>query len=98
MVWGKAMTDELIQLIKEQALEIREPNQPPFLLKNGGTSRFYLDCRKVTLHDRGLYLIVNTIWNKLLGLPYDIDAIGGPCVGADPIVGGMLLCWLSWQS
>lgn len=85
--------DNLIRLVKELALEIK-PEGEFFVLKSGAKSKFYLDCRKLTLHDVGLHTIVNGMWDMLcdLKLPVqvEIDAIGGPCVGADPIVGGLL--------
>jgi len=83
--------NKLISLVKEFALEVK-PEGEFFTLKSGVKSRFYLDCRKLTLHDEGLHTVVDLMWDKLneLELPYDIDAMGGPCVGADPIVGGLL--------
>lgn len=87
--------DKLIKLIKGHALEVRSPEEEPFRLASGGTSRFYLDLRKLTLHDSGLHLIVDMLWEELccLRLRYDFQAIGGVCVGADPIVGGLLYCY-----
>lgn len=83
--------NKLIALVKEFALEIK-PEGEFFTLKSGAKSRFYLDCRKLTLHDVGLHTIVDLMWDKMgeVEFPYDIHAFGGPCVGADPIVGGLL--------
>ena len=89
---------ELVAQIKNQILEVKAPGEPPFVLKSGLTSHYYLDCRRATLHDRSLRAIVDALWEKMMDVwnttpffhLYDIHAFGGPCVGADPIVGGLL--------
>lgn len=79
----------LIDLVKDLALEIK-PEGEFFTLKSGEKSRFYLDCRKLTLHNFGLSLVVDAMWDILHHEIGGINAIGGPCIGADPIVGGLL--------
>ncbi|MFH1621524.1 MAG: orotate phosphoribosyltransferase [Candidatus Omnitrophota bacterium] len=58
-----------------------------FLLSSGKISDYYIDCRKVTLSSKGAYfaalLILDLIKNR------KIYAIGGPTIGADPIVGAV---------
>ena len=77
---------ELFRLIKSQAYA-----QGKFKLSSGKISDYYIDCRKVTLSSKGVYLsallILDIIKNK------KIDAVGGPTIGADPIVGAV--CVLS---
>ena len=74
---------ELFGIIKKNAY-----SEGRFVLSSGKTSDYYIDCRKVTLASRGVYLsgllILDIIRNK------KIDAIGGPTIGADPIVGAIL--------
>ena len=60
-----------------------------FLLKSGKRSPYYIDLRQVTLQSEGLKLIVDAVIDKIERWD-DFDAIGGPCIGADPIVGGIL--------
>tara|TARA_Y100000034_G_scaffold33124_2_gene40649 strand:+ start:4255 stop:4758 length:504 start_codon:yes stop_codon:yes gene_type:complete len=67
--------------IQTQAIEHGD-----FLLKSGERSSYYIDLRRVTLQSEGLRLIVQCIAD--MGVHF--DAIGGPCVGADPIVGAFL--------
>lgn len=82
---------KLIECIKRDALMVRQPGDPPFQLSSGGVSDFYLDIRKVALHSNGLNLIVAALWDELYDELCDgIDAVGGPCIGADPIVGALL--------
>jgi len=58
-----------------------------FVLSSGKTSKYYLDGRVITLSAEGAYLVASII----LGLVKDeaVDAIGGPTLGADPIVGAV---------
>lgn len=74
----------LIEIIKRDALEYGD-----FTLKSGKKSNWYLDCRRVTLSPEGLSLIVDCLYALLWGA--DFDVIGGPCVGADPIVGAYVV-------
>ena len=56
-------------------------------LSKGGTSAYYIDCRMVTTHPEGAFLIAETILDMLEG--ETVDALGGPTLGADPIVGAV---------
>jgi orotate phosphoribosyltransferase len=84
--------ESLIEVVKEKALQFGD-----FTLKSGEKSDFYLDCRKLSLSSEGLDLIVQNM-HVILRMSsvgrefgsYEFDAIGGPCVGADPIVGAFL--------
>jgi orotate phosphoribosyltransferase len=69
---------KLIELIREHSLQVGD-----FTLASGKQAKYYLDCRKVTLHPQGANQIAAGILD-LLGdqLP---DAIGGMAIGADPI-------------
>lgn len=85
----KMEKDKLISLVKDQALELA-PEGKPFILKSGAESTFYLDCRKITLTPLGLTQICSHTMYYLATNHIKFDAVGGPCVGADPIVGGLL--------
>jgi orotate phosphoribosyltransferase len=65
-----------------------------FILSSGKESDFYLDARLVTLSAAGAYLtgriMLDMVKNDV------IDAIGGPTLGADPMVGA--IASLSHQS
>jgi orotate phosphoribosyltransferase len=85
---SKSSKTLLKNLIQTQAIKHGD-----FVLKSGAKSSYYIDLRQVTLQSEGLRLISHCLCDVLSDKqqhPFDIDAIGGPCVGADPIVGGML--------
>lgn len=79
------MKQELIKAVASKALEFGD-----FTLKSGKKSNFYLDVRKLSLSG-SLHIVIKELAEVLGDVGF--DAIGGPCVGADPIVGGYLaLC------
>lgn len=83
------MSERLVELVLKHALEIK-PEGEFFVLKSGAKSRYYLDCRNLDLTPEGLHAVVTTLMDKLR--PLQFDAVGGPSIGADPIIGG--LCFL----
>jgi orotate phosphoribosyltransferase len=81
-------TDELrrlAELVRREALL-----RGHFVLSSGRTTDVYLDCRRATLHPEGCALTAKLLldWVETSGLP--IDCVGGPTLGADPIVAGMV--------
>ncbi len=70
-----------------------------FVLASGQRSKVFFDCKRVTLDPEGVHLIASLILNLIHDLVRTdgraIDAIGGPTIGADPIVGHV--AGLSWQ-
>lgn len=83
------MTKNLIKAIKTYALEFADPNDEStfFTLKSGDKSPYYLDCRKM-IHSHGLFDIVKALDQIIFKEQF--DAIGGPCVGVDYLVGAYL--------
>ncbi|MFA5087701.1 MAG: orotate phosphoribosyltransferase [Candidatus Omnitrophota bacterium] len=63
-------------------------------LSSGKESDYYLDARRVTLSAEGAYLSAKIILDMVKD--EDLDAIGGPTLGADPIVGAIAV--LSYQA
>lgn len=76
------LKEKLFNLLKREALK-----KGSFVLSSGKVSNYYLDGRVITLTPEGAYLVASII----LELVKDkkIDAIGGPTLGADPIVGAI---------
>lgn len=74
----------LVAMLKDHALEFGD-----FTLDGGGKSSYYINCRKITLRTHPLSLIA-TMFAAVLD-DEDFQTIGGPTVGADPIVGAMLV-------
>src|SRR5881409_2636704 len=65
--------------------------QGEFVLASGQRSKVYFDCKRATLDPEGIHLIVTLVLDIIDDLARQdgrpIDAIGGPTIGADPIVG-----------
>ena len=60
-----------------------------YVLSSGQRSSYYFDGRRLTLDPRGAYLTGKAFFQLLRG--YDVDAVGGPTLGADPIVTAVAL-------
>ncbi len=73
---------KLAELLKKEALK-----KGDFTLSSGKKSSYYLDGRVITLTPEGAYLVASIILKMLDG--EKIDALGGPTLGADPIVGAV---------
>ena len=58
-----------------------------FVLASGARSSVYFDCKRITLHPEGVVLIGELLWRQIAALPGGVTAVGGPTIGADPIVG-----------
>lgn len=76
------LREELYRLIKEKAYREGE-----IKLASGKTSKYYLDARAVTLSSEGAYLVGNLVFDLVCG--WNVAAVGGPTLGADPIVGAL---------
>src|SRR6187402_3173214 len=73
----------LMDLVRELALQLGD-----FTLASGKKSKYYLDCRKVTLDSAGANLIADGMLEALgENLP---DAVGGMAIGADPITAAII--------
>jgi orotate phosphoribosyltransferase len=58
------------------------------ILSSGRESNYYIDAKYATMDPEGSYIIAKLILEKLE--EYDVDAIGGYTLGADPIVGSVV--------
>ena len=74
------LKEELIKLVKEKSLQTNVHR----VLTSGRTSTYYIDAKMTTLDPQGAFLTARLLLEMLK--PYDIDAIGGFTLGADPIV------------
>ncbi|MFA7676947.1 MAG: orotate phosphoribosyltransferase, partial [Candidatus Omnitrophota bacterium] len=83
------MKQQLLLLLKEKSF-FREK----IVLSSGKTSDYYIDVRRVSLSPAGVYYISHLVWDIVKG--DEIDAVGGPTLGADPIVGGV--CFLAHEN
>ena len=76
------LKEKLFNLLNQEALK-----RGKFLLSSGKVSNYYLDGRLITLSAQGAYLVASIILDMLKDEA--LDAIGGPTLGADPIVGAL---------
>ncbi|MDD5561947.1 MAG: orotate phosphoribosyltransferase [Candidatus Omnitrophica bacterium] len=72
----------LLDLLNKEALK-----RGKFVLSSGKESNYYLDGRVITLTPEGAYLVAAIILDMIKGEA--LDAVGGPTLGADPIVGAL---------
>jgi len=75
------MKKQMIQLIFEKTFKYSE--EPVFRLVSGRMSNYYFNCKAVTLHPEGMYLIGNMIFEMIK--ESRVKGIGGLTLGADPI-------------
>ena len=75
------MKKELIDLLCKKSFKYHD--KPVFRLVSGQMSRYYINCRPVTLDPRGLFLVGHLMFQTIKTL--DVQGIGGLTFGADPI-------------
>lgn len=75
--------EELLELIRAKAVIYGKR-----VLASGKTSHYYIDGKQVTLDSRGSFLTGRCIWDAMR--KSKAAAVGGPTLGADPIVGSVL--------
>ncbi|MBL7069899.1 MAG: orotate phosphoribosyltransferase [Candidatus Omnitrophica bacterium] len=76
------LKNKLYLLLEKDALK-----KGDFTLSSGKKSTYYLDGRIITLTPEGAYLVAMIILEMIKGR--DLAAVGGPTLGADPIVGAV---------
>lgn len=76
------MLEKLVHMIAERSFQMSET--PSFKLASGRLSNYYVNCRLVTIDPEGMHLIGNLIYDRIKDM--GIDAIGGPVLGAVPMV------------
>jgi len=74
--------ERLLRLIKEKAY-----HPGPIKLASGKTSDYYIDARAVTLSSEGAYCVGHLLFDLVKGEA--VQAVGGPTLGADPLVGAL---------
>lgn len=72
----------LLEILKEKSLMLGD-----FKLSSGMRSNYYIDGKKTTLDPEGLFLTAEIILDMIKD--DRADAIGGPTLGADSIVGAV---------
>ncbi len=72
---------ELLRLLATKSFRLGQ-----FKLASGGTSDYYVDCRTTTLDARGAQLTGQVFLEEIRARGWNVQAIGGLTMGADPIV------------
>src|SRR5207302_9101873 len=72
---------ELLRLLSTKSFRLGECK-----LSSGGTSDYYVDCRATTLDARGAQLTGQVFIEEIRARAWNVHAIGGLTMGADPIV------------
>lgn len=76
------LREQLLALLKKDALKTGR-----FVLSSGKESSYYLDGRVITMTPEGAWLVAGIMLKMVEGQA--INALGGPTLGADPIVGAV---------
>ena len=83
---------ELPLWLKNWTLEIAQETKSiiygDFLLSSGISSKYYFDGRLLTLHPKASNLFGFALLPMLYA--YDVDSVGGPTIGADPLIGAIV--------
>ena len=74
--------EELLQMIMKDAYV-----KGRVILSSGKESDYYIDARKVALQPAGVIRIAQLMLDQLSDVSF--DAIGGPTLGADPMIGAL---------
>ena len=85
-----AMRQTLRDLLARKALRVAAPGET-FTLTTGRASKFYFNCKPVTLSSEGASLVADAFLEKLNQFPEPVAAVGGRTLGADPIVFAMMM-------
>jgi orotate phosphoribosyltransferase len=70
----------LVELLAERSAKVGE-----FTLASGKKSNFYIDARLTTMSPQGLSIIGTLGLSAIVNARWEIDALGGLTLGADPI-------------
>lgn len=81
-----SLRSRLMEILIEKSIKIAPPDQP-FILTSGLTSTYYINGKKTCADPEGLFCLSRLILEKIRHTP--AEAVGGPTLGADPIVGGV---------
>jgi orotate phosphoribosyltransferase len=80
----------LLDLLSKQVIRGK------FTLASGQQSTWYIDGRRVVLSAKGAPTLAMEILRRLHGRSDVVHAIGGPIIGADPIVGACMALAPAW--
>ena len=80
-VYDATLKSELLKIVQKESVIIKKVT-----LSSGKASNYYVDGKMTTLNRDGICLIAR-LFAPLLK---DVEAVGGPTMGADPFIGAIL--------
>ncbi len=81
--------DQVLERLRELVIE-KSVRYGYFVLASGSESSYYFDGRLTTLWPEGALLVGRKVF-EVISRRGGVDAIGGPTLGADPIVAAVVL-------
>ena len=87
----REMWTRLRELIDQRSLKIIPSGDDPMTLSTGALTRFYFDCKVLTLDGEGLSLVADAFIEAMQKLPERPRAIGGLTMGADFITAAVAM-------
>lgn len=82
-------SQRLIDLVKDEAIEFGD-----FELSSGLRSNYFIDMSKITNCSYSLNIIIQNLLYYLDGdIDWRCDSVGGPVLGAAPLIGGLLFAY-----
>ena len=79
-------SEALLTILKERSYEERK-----VVLTSGKTSSYYIDGKQTTLNPEGATLTGELFYKRIRSSGVKIEAVGGPTLGADPIVTAIII-------
>ncbi|MFC1563903.1 orotate phosphoribosyltransferase [candidate division KSB1 bacterium] len=71
---------KLLKVLRERSIAYGD-----FTLASGLKSTYYIDGKMTTFDPEGAYFVGEVILDMIRDLPVEVDSVGGPTMGADPI-------------
>jgi len=81
--------ERLLQLLRERSFQVGD-----FVLSSGVRSKYYIDCRKTTMHAEGQVLVGRLGWQLIEESGLNPETVGGLTMGADPV--SYAIAYTSW--
>lgn len=79
---------KLIAMVEEIALQYGK-----FKLSSGQESHYFVDMSRITNRSDCLDIITQSILHHLEHANYSVQSIGGPVLGAAPLIGGLVMAY-----
>ncbi len=84
---------KLAKMIVQRSYERRN-----IVLASGRISDFYIDLKNTLLHPQGIDWVSTLMLEELKKMEFELQGVGGPTMGADPIVTAISMKSLSWKT